>query len=124
MGTILVIDDDVVVRTTLKYILEEEGFEVLLASDGCEGLELLERGQQVDLVITDMVMPQVTGLEVLMHARNRYPHLPIMAMSSGGFSAKQDLLPLARFLGAASTFTKPVDRRELLAAVGDLVASH
>lgn len=120
MGRILVIDDDDDHRDTVREILEDVGYAVVEAADGQEGLHRC-RAAPVDLVITDIVMPRQEGLETIMELRREFPAVPIIAMSGGGQRVKLDCLTLAKRLGAARTFRKPLDPPELLTAVRELV---
>jgi CheY-like chemotaxis protein len=77
---ILIIDDEPVLRVTFKYLLEEEGYRVWVAANGREGLDLFSRVHP-DVVITDMVMPELDGAETIRRLRALAPRLPIIAMS-------------------------------------------
>src|ERR1700758_3179303 len=87
---ILVVDDDLSIRETAKLILESEGFEVLTAADGVEGLQSLSKSLP-DLIISDLNMPRMSGFEFLAVVRQRFPHIATIAMS-GGYST--DEVPL------------------------------
>jgi CheY-like chemotaxis protein len=78
---ILVIDDEPVLRTTFQYLLEEQGFRVWTAENGQDGIELSSRVHP-DLVITDIVMPELDGFETIRRLRAKSPSLPIIAMSA------------------------------------------
>jgi len=117
--SILVIDDEELLVKMVKTMLEREGFRVLVAPNGKQGLKLF-REESVDLVITDIFMPEKEGLETIRELRRESPGVKIIAMSGGmaraeGFSA----LPLAEKLGANHTLLKPFERTELLSAVSD-----
>ncbi|MCU1237338.1 MAG: multi-sensor hybrid histidine kinase [Candidatus Solibacter sp.] len=111
--TILVIDDDAKVRGLLQLVLSGAGYRVLVAADGKAGMEALE-SQAVDLVITDLVMPEQEGLETvtLLHAQR--PKLPVIAIS-GAFGGS--FLKAAGLLGASATLAKPIAPDELLRTV-------
>ena len=117
---ILVVDDDEQVRTLLKAILEREGYAVDAAGDGCQAVTVFDPGVHA-LVITDIVMPEKEGIEMIMELRQLVPGLPVIAISGGGRLGPDDYLAWARRCGVRHTFTKPVPRRELLAAVTELV---
>ncbi|MCU0589463.1 MAG: response regulator [Syntrophobacteraceae bacterium] len=117
MKTILLIDDEKLLLNMLRSMLEREGFGVLEAEDGNRGLQLVREGG-VDLVITDIFMPDKEGLETIRELRKVYPHIKIIAISGGspkaeGFSP----LPLAEKLGADHVLPKPFERSELLALI-------
>jgi len=120
MNPILIIDDDIEILSVLRLILEREGYDVLAASDGKEGLKLC-RQQRVDLVITDLVMPEKEGVETIMELRRDFPHVKIIAMSGGGSIAPENYLHMAQMLGAQRTLRKPFTPNEMLEAVRELV---
>lgn len=92
------------------------GFSVLVASDGEEALSLLS-GEQVDLVLTDLIMPNREGIETIVELR-RSPSPPrIIAISGGGRSADADFLQMAAMLGADDTLRKPFSRADLIAKI-------
>ena len=122
MARILLIDDDDSVRSMLRKTLVHFGHTVIEASNGKEGLELLP-GANADLLITDIVMPEMEGLELLMEVRKRHPPLKIIAISGGvRHGAAGDYLHIAMHLGAAKVLAKPFSTEVLLAAVNELVA--
>ena len=120
MPRILVIDDDQQVRTMIKLTLERDGYDVTEAGDGSEAVEIY-RQHEFDLVITDIVMPGKEGIETIMEMKACDPEARIIAISGGGRINPEDYLSWARRFGVARTFTKPVDRTELLGAVRELV---
>lgn len=121
MPRILVIDDEPQVRGLLERFLTKEGFDVEVAADGDAGLRAL-RAAPVDLVITDIVMPEREGIDFIMEARREFPLLRIIAISGGGRMGPESYLPIARGLGAQRVFAKPLDLPDLLAAVRELLA--
>ena len=84
---ILVVDDEPAIRETISVILESEGYEVLTAADGVEGIHSLSKSLP-DLIISDLNMPRMTGFEFLAVVRERFPHIATIAMS-GGYSADE-----------------------------------
>ena len=117
---ILVIDDDEVLRKTVRVVLEVAGYDVVEAVDGAAGLRL-QREHGADLVLVDIFMPDVDGLEFIRTVRADRPQAKIIAMSSGGRSGQGDMLMAAAAFGASRTLRKPFQPRELLAAVGDVL---
>ena len=111
-STILIIEDHASVRTLLAQVLQDAGYQVCEAANGRQGLERF-REQPVDLVITDLEMPEMTGLEVLLALTRAFLDVKVIAMS--GRSA--DDLQKARLMGARQTFAKPLDLPALLNAV-------
>jgi len=116
VARILIIDDDVQIRTLLKEILQQEGYEVVDAPDGLEGVRLY-RENPADLVITDIIMPEKEGLEIIRELRTDFPEVKIMAISGGGRIGPEPYLQIAERLGAQSILTKPIGRDELIGAV-------
>lgn len=123
MATILVIDDNPEFRDILRSHLEANGHRTVLASDGDQGLALLER-ETVDIVLTDILMPQRDGVEVLRETRRRWPGLPVIAISGGGWIGANELLGMAERLGADKVLQKPVRRDDLIRAVDDALAAN
>ena len=109
MARILIVDDEEMDRVLLADVLSEAGHEPLFASDGRSALKLW-RESSVDLVVTDMVMPELDGLGLLEAMRAQDPHVKVIAIS--GITAKN--LNKANLLGAHAILTKPVDPSELL----------
>jgi CheY-like chemotaxis protein len=120
MPRILVIDDEEVLRKIVRVVLEVAGYEVLEAVNGAAGLRR-EREQGADLVLVDIFMPEMDGLEVIRRLRADSPQTRIIAMSGGGKSGQMDMLTAAAALGASRTLRKPFEPRELLAVVGDVL---
>ena len=116
MARILVIDDEQMLRRTLRALLERAGHEVVDAEDGNQGLALFNT-QRPDLVLTDIIMPNREGVETIGEMRRQAPDLPIIAMSGGGRRGGDLFLTLAERLGASATLTKPIRQAVLLAAV-------
>lgn len=119
MPHVLVIDDDEQLRGMLRAMLDRAGYEVSVAGDGRQGLKTLET-KRVDVVITDIVMPDMEGLEVIMALRRKYSDMKIIAISGGGRNDPHGYLNVATALGANSTLTKPFSREELLSALKEL----
>jgi DNA-binding NtrC family response regulator len=121
MPRILIIDDDVAVRTTVRHLLERAGYEIIEAGDGREGSRMLDG---VDLVITDLLMPEVDGVDLLGMIRREGRTVPVIAMSGGGKVDSKSYLDVARALGAFATIAKPFELDHLLSTVRDALASR
>lgn len=117
---ILVVDDDTDVRDLVCRMLEQNGYEAVPAKDGRQALERLSL-LPPDLVITDVVMPDVDGFEVLLKLRHLAPGVETMVMSGGGRVAPDFYLETARRLGARAVLRKPFTKAEILAAVRDIL---
>jgi len=122
MPCILIIEDEVQVRKLTRQMLELEGLDVIEAGDGDSGLRAFTENE-VDLIITDIIMPGKEGIETILELRRENPEVKIIAMSGGGRMGPDGYLELAKKFGANRTFRKPFDRIELVQAVRDLLAS-
>jgi DNA-binding response OmpR family regulator len=120
MASILLIDDDEDIRKMAAQILRHAGHSVVEACDGRVGLDLFRPGL-TELVITDMVMPEKEGFEVLTDLRKRQPSIKIIAMSGGGLRrSPTDNLRMAKHMGAA-ILRKPFTVAGLIAAVNEVL---
>ena len=119
--SILVIDDEADICSSLQERLEMDGYQVRTASDGRKGLRLYHE-HAIDLVITDVLMPELDGLEVVRTLRSLSASLPIIVMSGGG-SRDLDFLVEASEFGATRTISKPFGLEELMTMVHDLLDS-
>lgn len=120
MATILVTDDEALIRLTIRKMLEKEGHRVLEASDGKQA-EAIAAEIKVDLLITDIIMPEQEGIETIMSIRKTQSELPILAISGGGRNANLDYLVTAELLGANATLCKPFDKDALIEVVNTLL---
>ncbi|MFO0876522.1 MAG: response regulator [Gemmataceae bacterium] len=117
MLRILVIDDEPINRTMLTRLLTDQGHEVVSEPSGRAALEILRR-EPVDLVITDILMPEVDGLEIVRTLRKEQPHLAVIAISAGSnWLLADNVLNLARLLGAHAQLSKPFNDRQLHDAI-------
>jgi YesN/AraC family two-component response regulator len=120
MARILIIDDEPQIRSMLKLMLERDGYEVVEAPDGVEGINVY-RQNPADLIITDLIMPNKDGIGMIIELKKEFPDVKIIAMSGGGLNKPEGYLKGAQKLGAARTLTKPIDREEMLTAVKDIL---
>ena len=116
---VLIIDDDSVTRQITEAVLTQAGYRVEAIADGRRALEWLET-RCAAIVITDIFMPDVDGLEVVRQVRRRCPASRVLAISGGSQVLPQDYLPIAERLGADATLTKPFRPADLLATIGRL----
>jgi DNA-binding response OmpR family regulator len=114
MATILLIDDEESVRVVFQIALERAGYRVLTADNGKHGLRLLEH-QEVDVILVDIFMPDMDGLDLIPLFCKTRPASKIIAISGG--SGEWDYLDAAKYLGANDTLKKPFGLQELLDAV-------
>ena len=121
MKRILVIDDNAGLRQMLRQMLEREGYEVTEAGDGKEGIELY-RQAPADLIVTDVVMPEKDGVEVVRELKCEFPDVRIIAISGDSRAlGAQYCLAAMKALGAQCVLTKPFGKKELLDAVHELL---
>lgn len=117
MSKILVVDDDAQMRTMISQMLEREGYTISTASNGKEAVT---RYRQVnsDLVVLDILMPEMDGIEATMQLKRDFPNIRILAMSGGRRAlSPQFNLDSAMVLGVQGTLAKPFTREQLLRAV-------
>jgi len=115
-GRILIVDDDAMVRDALTAVLDRAGHEIKVAANGREGLDLHER-QPFHVVITDIVMPEMEGIEMIRQLKRRSPEVAVIAISGGARLEPSYHLKVALALGADETLAKPVKPKDLVAAV-------
>ncbi len=123
MKRILIVDDDFFVRNMLERLMRKARFDVETAENGDDGLRL-HRRNPVDLVITDILMPEKEGLETITEFRRSFPGVKIIAISGGGQIGPANYLKMAKMLGADRVFAKPMDTSELISAVKELLAAE
>ena len=118
MANILIIDDEELVRLTLRQMLEDAGHDVAEAADGREGIARYKE-RPADLVITDIIMPEKEGIETIIELQHHDPAIQIIAMSGGGRLRNLDFLNVAEKFGATRILAKPFEDEEFLEAVED-----
>ena len=118
MVRILVIDDDDDFRSMLCMALERAGYTAEEARNGQEGVRC-HRTEPVDLVITDILMPEQEGLETIQALRQEFPAIKIIAISGG--MGRLNFLPLAKKLGALQTLQKPFALQQLYDVVREVL---
>jgi CheY-like chemotaxis protein len=122
MARILVVDDDPSVRGALARALERKGHQVTLAANGVEGARLWREAES-ELVILDVHMPEMDGLELLAQLRSLHPTVPILMVSGGAQTRELDLLRSGQLMGATAELGKPFTLADLYAAVERLLAN-
>lgn len=119
--TILVVDDEPAARKMLRFTLARAGYTVIEAKNGAEGLHQY-RVHEPDLVITDMLMGNKGGVDMIYAMVSEFPYVRIIAVTGGGAYGTEPLLETARDLGAIQTFAKPLSQGKLLDAVREALA--
>jgi len=119
---ILLIDDDANILGVYAEMLRTAGYEVVEASNGKEGVRLYKEAS-FDLVVTDLLMPEKDGLEVVMELRRDFPEVKIITLSAGNAYGHSSL-ETSLALGAARTLRKPFKEDQLLEAVREVLESR
>lgn len=118
MAQILLIDDDDAFRTMLRRTLERAGHTVIEAEEGQAALRLLS-SPAVDLVVTDIIMPGMEGLQTIQELRRTHPRVKVIAISGGGRMEPDGYLKVARAFGAVCALSKPFTNQELFQAIDE-----
>ncbi len=117
-GTVLVVEDEDMVRAVAERALSRQGYKVLTANDGEQGLEVLASGEKIDLLISDVVMPNMDGPSMVARARDTHPDLPVLFMS--GYAEEQ--LRKSIDLANVAFLPKPFSVSQLAEAARDALA--
>ncbi len=120
MATIVIADDDPIILAFASEMLKDTDHAVVLAEDGVQVLRLLDT-LKADLLITDMLMPNMDGIEVIMTVRQRYPDVRVLAITSGGSLGGVYLLDMAKRFGANAVLNKPLQLTPFLATICQLL---
>jgi len=118
--TVLIVEDDEDLLAMLRRTLQRAGYAIMAAAHGGDALQQL-KAKAVDLVITDILMPQMDGFEFIRKMHAEWPAVPIIAMS--GIIDSSNFHKLALAYGAKAALTKPVNRADLINLVGEITAS-
>lgn len=121
MAKVMVVDDDVAIRHALNKVLVADGHEVLEESDAKSALRHFT-GDPVDLVLSDVYMPDMDGIQFLMRVREAFPEARIIMMSGGGHLPATSVLEAATALGADRVVKKPFSSTEIREAIRDVLA--
>ncbi len=121
MARVLLIEDDYFARTLLRATLEEMGHFVVEAPNA-KHAEELHREYQFEAILTDLIMPEKDGFELLLDFRRFAPSVRIVAMSAGGQISAPNYLQMARRLGACETLSKPITEHALEAVMARALA--
>lgn len=114
---VLVVDDEPSIQFTLARALSMLGCECVVAGDGCEAIRQANAAP-FDVVLIDMLMPMMDGIETILALRAKLPNLRIVAMSGDWSANRRNFLPLATRIGAHHTLAKPFGMDDLKTAIG------
>jgi len=118
--TVLVADDDDQVRHCLARMLRNRGYDVVVAENGQDAIRLL--GEHViSLIVADLCMPEMDGIELMLHLRQRGRKVPVIAISGAMVGYTADMLQVVRLLGAQLTLQKPFPLSQLAEGVASLI---
>ena len=121
MARILVVEDNEDLRLIIKDILEDAGHDISQACDGAEVEEILSI-QPVDLVLTDIIMPEQEGIQTIIRLRKQFPDLKIIGMSGGGSLGNAEYyLEMAQEFGANAALQKPFSKTQLIETIQELI---
>jgi len=118
---ILIIEDNPMVVKSLEFKLTKDGYDVVVAEDGRKALEILKEDDAIELVITDLMLPYITGTELIEHIRNNTPTMPIIVLST---SNQGEIITDAFLMGVNDFITKPFSPNELSLRVKRTIESH
>lgn len=121
VNKILVIEDDILMVKILEFVLRKEGYNITIAKDGIEGLEKIQTFNP-DMIITDIILPFKSGLEVISFVKENHNHIPVIVVSSMG---EEERTVMEAFnLGADDFVSKPFNPNELKLRVKRLFARN
>lgn len=122
-ASILLVDDDPDFRGMVRIAFQRAGYTVHEAENGNAALAVMEQ-HAVDLVVTDIIMPEADGYEIILRLKSKQSRPPLIAVTGGSVRLRMELPGMARLLGAEAAFEKPVDLKALLAETGRLLAAR
>ena len=120
MNKVLVVEDDRAIREMCTVILKGENYTVLKAVNGKDATKILDEESDIDLIITDIIMPEKEGIQFIREVKRTYPDIKILAISGGGAIDAKQYLELAKNLGADSILEKPFDDQDLIEAINKI----
>lgn len=122
MADIVVVDDDAIVRKTLVSLLERGGHTVRSAANGRD-VRLMVKAVPPEIIVTDLIMPEIDGLSLIAEIRAAVPDIRIVAFSGGGRASNPDILEAAVAMGAHAILRKPITKEILLQLIDGLLVS-
>lgn len=124
LGRVLVVDDEDSIRSLLRMTLAQAGYDVEEAEDGGKAVEVLNSGDNplmVDVIICDIRMPRINGVEAIAYFRAQYPSLPVIVLT--GYHDEQLAISL-RTQGVVALLEKPAEREQILSSVAQAIAGR
>lgn len=120
MAKILVVEDQKEIQIVVAEPLKMQGHDITVVENGKEAMKVLE-SNKYDLIVTDIIMPGMTGLTLIKEVKRMNPNTKVIGISGGGRVSSEDYLKSAEHIGADITFQKPFDLNEFSAAVTKLL---
>ena len=121
MPRILIVDDEAHMRELIANMIEPLGHEVVVVTNGVEAIKVC-KDTTVDLIITDIVMPDKNGIDLIMEIKKEHPDTPVIAISGGGgITGRYDYLEIAKLVGANNILKKPFNMGELRSLVSETI---
>lgn len=121
MAAILVVDDESPVREMIRAMIESDGHEIHEACNGVEARRICEENA-IDLIITDLVMPEKNGIDFIMEVKKSHPNVPVIAISGGGgITGRFDYLQIAKLVGASNILRKPFAMEKLRSTIRNVL---
>ncbi len=124
LGRVLVVDDEEAIRSVLRMMLTQAGYDVAEAEDGGKAVEVLNSGDNplmLDAIICDIRMPRINGVEAITYFRAQYPSMPVIVLT--GYHDEALALSL-RQQGIVEFLEKPAEREQILASVAQAIAGR
>lgn len=123
MPKVLIIDDEEDIRNVLKDMLDMAGYASDTAENGKKAKELYDKNEY-DVIITDIIMPEQSGFEIVLDFRNKGQQDRVIAISGGRRTSAEDYLNIASHFGVAAIFSKPPNYKDLVDKVREIIESH
>jgi CheY-like chemotaxis protein len=123
MPNILIIDDEVIVRRSLRTVLEKAGYQVVETCNGSEGLDFIRQKEPVDLIILDIIMPIKGGIETLMELKKERSHAKIIIITGKVSTDSPSFNNLTKYLGVHGILKKPFTKQMLLSLIEETLTA-
>lgn len=123
MKRIIIIEDDQIIRESLKEILELNSYEVIAMESSMDLMKKIPKFKP-DILITDIIMPDMDGIEIIIEAKKTLPDIKLIAISGGGMIDSENYLYTAKSLGADLTLKKPFAPDQLISAIKNLTENQ